>query len=120
MLSNIKNKILEIYKKYYKKLENFFEKDFEKGAFKNVFISCKDLMDNNMFFEFLFNIVMVGAVYLVATNIHWIVTNIKMICYFLFFTVVFVSGVGELGFWYFRKKKKDKKNDKKNYKKNDK
>ena len=69
MISKIKNKILEIYKKCYKKLENFFQNDFEKEA-KNVFIYCKDLIDNNMFFQFLFNSVMLGAVYLVVTNIH--------------------------------------------------
>ena len=51
MINNIKNKIAEIYKYFiidYKKLKNFFEKDFKKDSFKNAFIYCKHLIATNM------------------------------------------------------------------------
>ena len=127
MINKIKDKITEIYKNSiidYKKLENFFEKDFKKDSFKNAFRYCKHLIATNMFYLFLFNIVMFGAGYLIA---YLITTNINMFCPFLFNNVMLGAGVVTLLYFlkslyleYLRKKKNDKKDDKKDDKKNDK
>ena len=61
--NKIKRIFAEIYNDFiigYKKLKSFFEKDF---SFKNSYIYFKDLINENIFFEFLFNLLMLGVAY---------------------------------------------------------
>ena len=101
----------------YKKLKSFFEKDF---SFKNSFIYFKDLINENIFFEFLFNLLMLGVAYLIVTNIKIIINNFNWFCHVLFFTVTFGLVVSLIRSRYIRKKKENKKKPKEDPKNNDK
>ena len=118
--NKIKGKFAEIYNDFivdYKKLKSFFEKDF---SFKNSFIYFKDLINENIFFEFLFNLLMLGVAYLIVTNIKIIINNFNMFCHVLFFTVTFGLVVSLIHSRYVRKKKDTKKKPKEDPKNNDK
>ena len=118
--NKIKDKFAEIYNAFiidYKKLKSFFEKDF---SFKNSFSYFKELINENIFFEFLFNLLMLGVAYLIVDNRKIIINNFTMICQVLFFTVTFGLVVSLIHSWYIKKKKGTKKKPKEDPKNNDK